>query len=295
MSGRALTTWILGAALTLLSAPAATAQDAPGIDAGYERTRDRFHYRFENPSNFDTVELVPHEFTQTYWGDNQWFSVRAKFRGWSRMFETEAAVTPQRSTRGDDFDTFFQPSGDVVVLGTTGGVSMRSWRIREKVGAGRKAGIDWYVAYQYRSDRMDFHPGLKSISHTRPPSYEAFVVTTRETTTTRNYGAEVWLARTWRPSRWRVTLEAAAAPVTNGRLSIVLPDKYPGQTLVFNAVYASVEPQLTVSKGERTPVWVAVRYNRTFNYVDSRQFVRNAVGIALGAGWRGTGSRRPQP
>ena len=61
----------------LLASPARAQQpERSGISFAYERTRDRFHYRFENPSSFDTPELVPHEFTQTYWGDNQWLVVR---------------------------------------------------------------------------------------------------------------------------------------------------------------------------------------------------------------------------
>ena len=279
----------LAAAAVLLTFPAVgIAQQAEGtqITVAYERTRDRFHYRFENPSTFDTVELVPHEFTQTYWADNGWLVMRARLG----RFETEAAATPSRSTRGDDFDTFFQPSGDVVVSGTTGGISMRSWRVRQSMGIGRKAGIDWTIAYGYRSDHSDFHPGLKSISHTRPPSSESFMVFTRETTTSRTYGGDIGMARTWRQGRWRITAEGRAAPIGNGRLSIELPDKYPGQTLVFNAIFAAVEPAVTVAAGNRWPIAVRIGYARTFSYGGSRQFLRNAVTVGASVGWR---SRQP--
>jgi hypothetical protein len=275
----------LAAAAVLLTFTAhGLAQQADGtqVSVSYERTRDRFHYRFENPSTFDTVALVPHEFTQTYWGDNQWLVVRARYR----RFETEAAATPSRATRGDDFDTFFQPSGDVVVSGTTGGISMKSWRVRQSMGIGRRTGMDWAIAYGYRSDRSDFHPGLKSISHTQPPAYESFMVFTREMTTSRNYGADIAVARTWRQGRWRITAEGRAAPIANGRLSIELPDKYPGRTLVFNAIFASVEPAVTVAAGDRWPVAIRIGYARTFGYAGSRQFLRSAATIGASVGWR---------
>ena len=50
------------------------------------------------------------------------------------FFQSEFAVTRRRVTRGDDYDTFFQPTGDVVVAGTTGDVAMRSWRARQTIG-----------------------------------------------------------------------------------------------------------------------------------------------------------------
>lgn len=272
-------------AAILLASPAFAQQAEPArIDVAYERTYDRFHYRFENPSSFDTADLVPHEFTQTYWGDNQWLVLRARLHAGARALETEIGATPQRSTRGDDYDTFFQPSGDVVVVGTTGGVSMRSWRVRQTIGLGRKAGIDWSLGYQYRSDRSEFHPGLKSTSHTQPASYEEFWIYTRETTISRNYGPAIRMGRRWNGPAWEVTLDADVSPLMNGRLTTLLPDKYPGRTIVFNAAYMSLEPSLTISLGRRWPVMLTVGYNRTQSYLESRQFVRNAARLAVGFG-----------
>lgn len=267
--------------------PVRAGQSEPqGITAAYERTRDRFHYRFENPSSFDSSELVPHEFTQTYWGDNHWLVVRANFSVASHHFESEIAATPQRSTRADDYDTFFQPSGDVVIEGTTGGVSMRSWRIGQAVGVGRRAGVDWSLAYRYRSDRSNFHAGLKSTSHTQPRTREESWIDTRETTISRNFGPEIRITRAWRAPGSRMTLAAGIAPVANGRLTILLPDKYPGRTIVFNALYASVDPRLTVAIGRRWPVTLSAGYTRTFSYVRSRQFIRSAATIGVSIGWR---------
>lgn len=105
---------------TLTRRPRWGRRPAGWISVASEVTRDRFHYTFENPSSFDTAELVPHEFTQTYWADNVWLIVRARFNADNHLFETEFAATAQRSTRGDDYDTFFQPWGDVAISWTTG-------------------------------------------------------------------------------------------------------------------------------------------------------------------------------
>jgi hypothetical protein len=267
-----------GVALPALAQP----PERTGITMAYERTRDRFHYRFENPSSFDTTELVPHEFTQTYWGDNHWFIVRGTFTAGSRLFETEAAATPQVSTRGDDYDTFFQPSGDIVVTGTTGGVSMRSWRVSQMIGLTRTAGVDWSLGFQYRQDRSEFHPGLKSTQHTQPPSREEEWIYTRETTISRTYGVAVRPRRTWEGASWRLTVAGDIVPVMTARLTTLLPDKYPGRTIVFSALVMSAEPKLIVEIGRRRPITISAGYSSTLSYLKSRQFVRHAVHVAAG-------------
>jgi hypothetical protein len=267
----------------LLAAAPVSAQSEPArFSIAYERTRDRFHYRFENPSSLGTEELIPHEFTQTYWGDNQWLVVRAVFKAGSRLLETEAAATPQRSTRGDDYDTFFEPSGNVVTVGTTGGVSMRSWRVQQMIALGKKAGADWSIGYQYRQDRSEFHPGLKSTRHTQPPSLDEFWIYTRETTISRNYGVVVRPRRTWTRPGWRVTIGADTAPVMTARLTTLLPDKYPGRTIVFNAIAMSVEPSLAVDLNARWPITILAGYNGIWSYLKSREFVRQALKISAG-------------
>lgn len=270
----------------LRSAPVAAQQREPGgISVAVETTRDRFHYRFENPSSFGTVELVPHEFTQTYWGDNQWLVVRARFNAGAHLFESEIAATPQKTARGDDYDTFRQPSGDIVVAGTTGNVSMRSFRIRQTIGLGRKAGLDWNAGYRYRRDRSVFHPGVKTITHTQPSSVETSIIYTRETTMSENSELGFGAGRRWTIGRWRMRLGADVAPATRATLTTLLPDKYPGQTIVFSALVFGVDPGFTITRGNRWPVRFSAGYSRTFSYVKSRQFERNAATVGIGFGW----------
>jgi len=273
--------------LAIFVPASAVAQLAPsGVRLAYEASRDRFHYRFENASSFEGPELVPHEFTQTYVGDNQWLSLRASYRVGARPLQTEVAATPQRSTRGDDFDTFFQPSGDVVVSGTTGNVSMRSLRVRQRIGLGAAGGLVWHVAYQYRRDRMIFHPGAKTVNHTRPPSSETFTVYTRETTISETHDVRFGARRLWQvSSKWDVDWSLDIAPTTNARLTTRLPDKYPGRDIVFTAIAATINPTVTVTRRSRWPLSAVVGYTRTFSYGESRQFSRNALAAGVCVGW----------
>jgi len=262
----------------LHSAPAlAQQQDARGVSAGVETTRDRFHYRFENPSSFGTVELVPHEFTQTYWADNQWVALRARFGPSGRVFQSEIAVSRRRATRGDDYDTFFQPTGDIAVAGTTGDVVMQSWRARQTIGLGRSAGLDWNIGYDFRHDRSVFGPGLKTVRHTQPASLESSIIYTRETTTSAVYGLLIGVDRHWRTGSWSGAAGMEASPAMRARLTTLLPDKYPGQTIVFSALVASVDPSVTISYGKRWAASIAAGYFRTFSYKRSSQFGRQTV------------------
>ena len=108
-------------------APSARAQTEAGVT--YELQRDRYVYRFENPSSFDTPAVVPHFFEQTYVGDNHWLLGHIGYGGVRLRGRTRAGLTATVTTRGDDVDTFFQPGGDVVTSGTTGNVSLSSWRL----------------------------------------------------------------------------------------------------------------------------------------------------------------------
>lgn len=207
----------------MLNNPIPTEQASP---SAYERTRDRFHYRFENPSSFDTSELVPHEFTQTYWGDNHWFVVRGVLR-------------------------------------------------RKRAWTGRSD-------FNYRQDRSEFHPGLKLTQHTQPPSRVEEWIYTRETTISRTYGVTVRPRRTWEGAAWRLSLGADTVPLMTGRLTTLLPDKYPGRTIVFSALVMSVEPKATIELGRRRAITISAGYNRTLSYLKSLQFVRKAANIGVG-------------
>lgn len=274
-------------AITALSAVSAAAQApavAPAITISYDIARDRFQYYFENPSTFDTPDLVPHNFTQTYRGDNHWGVLRARYRIAGSVMESEAAITPQRTTRGDDVDQFFQPGGDVAISGTSGKVDLRSWRVRHTVALGRKFGLEWRSAYQYRRDRSAFHARqTKTVSHTQPSSTVSFAIDGSETTISETHDFRVGFARQWDPGGgWRVEADFDVSPATIARLTTLLPLKYPGREIVFSAVVLTLNPALTITRSARWPVAVSLASTQTFSYDDARRFKRRAITASIG-------------
>ncbi len=252
----------------------------------YTLTRDRFDYYFENPSSFDTPFLIPHHFTQRYDGDAQWLALRLRYPGLGARWETEIGLAPARVTRGDDFDTFLQPDGDVVRSGTTGNVSMRSLRLAQLIGLKPQAGLSWQAGYRVRRDRSDFHEGHKSISHAKPPALERSLVTTRETTISEVH--EIWFRGERRLAfgpTWAVTGSIGISPATIARLTTRLPDKYPGREIVFTATGFAVGGQLGLSRTiRRVEIEAAIDYGRAWSYRPSMQFHRTMLGATVGLG-----------
>jgi len=274
-------------ALWLLPSPAMAQPEPPALTAGYEAAYDRFHYFFENPSTFDTPDLIPHNFKQTYWGDNQWMFVSGRYRIAGQLMETTVAATPSRETRGDDVDTFFLPGGDVATSGTSGRVDMRSWRIRQDATLGSTRGFTWHAGYQYRRDRQEFHARqIKTVTHTRPPSSDTFPIDGAETTISEVHEARFGVSRRWTMHSWRLAARVDAAPTTYARLTTILPIKYPGREIVFAAPVLTINPTVTIGVGEKWPIAIAISTTRTFSYTSSRQFDRRAASVSFSLGHR---------
>src|SRR6185295_12632642 len=89
------------------------------FSVGLETARDRFTYHFDNPSAFDTPQLVPHFFEQRYVSDNLWLAASVRYVA-AFPWETSVAVTLDRTLPATDYDTFFNPDGTVIVSGTSG-------------------------------------------------------------------------------------------------------------------------------------------------------------------------------
>lgn len=278
--------WLAGTGVFLLMClrpPPASAQVA--VTASYEVALDRWSYRFENPSSFDTAELVPHDYKQTYWGDNQWLSLRARYALAGRQLESEFAMTPPRTTRGDDFDTFHQPSGDVAVSGTTGDVSLRSLRVSQTVFLGQAAGLSWHLGYQYRRDRNHYLGATKIVTHTRPPSQTAVHIDGHETTISNVHEVRFGASRQWQGARgWRTRVAFEAAPTTNARLTTRLPLKYPGEDVNMTSIAATLRPSVGVAFGGRRTLSLIAVYTRTISYSRARQYHVNALSLAVGLG-----------
>ena len=210
----------------------------PSAAVSVEPRLETLRYRFENPSSYDTAELVPHFFEQTYDTDHVWLGAHARYSLFGLASETHAAWAPRTTAQADDLDTFFQPDGNVVLSGTVGTASLRAWRIGHRVTFARTERVEYGIGYRYRRDTARYDAGTKITRMSLPPLETREIVTTREFVVSHVHEAQ-WFAK-WTPaSGVPVSLLLEAAPLAIGRLAIQLPDKYPGRTLIFSARVAT--------------------------------------------------------
>jgi len=270
----------------LWSPALAAAQSSPAVTGGYEYAYDRFEYFFENPSTFDASGPVAHNFKQSYWADNHWLTIAARYRVGGLANDTALAITPSREIRADDVDTFFLAGGDVATSGTSGRADIRSLRVHHDVNLGARGGITWHAGYHYRRDRQEFHARqIKTVMHSQPSSIESFAIDGAETTISNVHEVRVGVGGEWRGGHpWRIRARVDAAPLTAARLTTILPFKYPGREIVFAAAVMTLNPSLTIERGRRWPIAIAIAATRTFSYTDSRQYRHRVVSVSVAVG-----------
>jgi hypothetical protein len=277
-------------ALVLVALAAGTAADARAqVSAGAEVRHDRFAYRFENPSSFDTAELVPHFFEQRYDLDHVWLFLSARYEIAGLTWETSAGFTPQQQRAATDFDTFFDPDGTMWVVGTTGTADVRSFRVNQRVRLGRVGPVEVTGGYRFRFDRADFvAPSHKSVRR-NGTTVQAFDVATHELTHGQLHEVFVGTSLT-RPlaTGWRIVLDGDVTPGAVARLMVRLPEKYPGQDLHFRTTALTVLATATLERtATRWPVAVAVDAGRAWSYHGGGRIARDGLGVrvSLGRGW----------
>jgi hypothetical protein len=261
----------------------AAAQDSPSVSIGASVERDRFTYHFTNPSSFDTAAVVPHFFEQRYIADNVWVDAEARYVAGVR-WTTNVGATPGRTAIADDYDTFFNPDGTVIVSGTTGDARMHAFRISQRAEIARASSVRFDVGYSFRLDTADFGVGHKTVTH-NATLVEAFDVTTREFTTSQVHEVFVGVATNRSlSSRWRVSVTGDVAPTTVGRLLVQLPDKYPGQDLVFLAKVLSARGSLVLSRAGKWPIHLSVDGGRTWSYHAEDALARTSLALRFALG-----------
>ena len=215
---------------------------AVSVTVSVEPRTESIRYRFDNPSNFNTIELVPHSFEQTYDTDHVWLRAAVRYPLFRTTVRVDAGATPAATRRADDFDTFHQPDGNVITSGTTGNATLRAWNVAGRVTMGRVKRVEIGLAYEYRRDRWRFHDGDGVVTTTMPATVTHRVVTTRETTVSQIHAVN-WVAEGEKKAgpRGTVAVTLTAAPVALARLTVELPDKYPGQLLAYHAKVAAVD------------------------------------------------------
>jgi hypothetical protein len=267
--------------------PSATPASGLSVSAGYEAHRDRLRYEFENASSFDTRFLVPHRFVQTYVADNQWFALSARYPLFGDVMETEFGLTPQRTTFASDLDTFFDPNGDVIVAGTAGDVSMHSLRFAHWSEA-TMFGLAWHAGYVYRRDASEFHSSERLVTHSDPQSESRTPISTHETTISQVHEVPIGVSKQIAArARWLLTGGADISPITVAKLMTILPEKYPGQEIVFQAKVAALTTRMQLAwRRERWPLIFTLNYGHTWSYQSSNQFSRDALQGAVRLGLR---------
>ena len=274
--------------LAQTAAPAASVTQEPAfkISAGYEAQRDRVRYDFANPSSFDTPFLVPHRYAQTYVADNQWLVVNARYRLSGSVLETEVGLTPHKTAFASDLDTFFNPNGDVIVSGTASEAAMHALRVAQWLQAGVWA-IPVRVGFAYRRDEAEFQsPDERLVAHSNPPSQSRTPISTHETTIS---GVREMSIGSWRQvaigPRWRITAGADVAPLILANLTTILPEKYPGEEIVSQALAAGLTTRLELAwQQERWLVAIALSYGRMWSYASDSQFSRDALQFSIRLG-----------
>jgi hypothetical protein len=267
----------------LLSSTAAGAQ----VLVGVEQRRDRFTYRFENPSSIDTTQLVPHFFRQTYRLDNTWLVVSARYRvRW--QWETSGGLTPERTRAATDYDTFFDPDGTVWVSGTTGDSAVRSVRFSQQALLDRIGGMRLIGGYRFRMDRADFRLSHKTVTRNGSTVSAADLPGMEHT---RGVLHEIFVRLVFAPvsiGRWDLAVDADVAPAAIARLHIRLPEKYPGQDLVFGTSALTSTLHVAVARRNTSwPVEISFDAGRAWNYRSSGRIARDGLGasVAVGRAW----------
>jgi hypothetical protein len=279
--------------LTLTPAGAAAQAAGPGAEpaqllVGVEARLERIRYHFDNPSSADTSFPVPHFFEQQYVADNIWLMATARYTAAGIRWETSAGTATPRTVRADDYDTFFDPGDVVIVSGTTGDATSRAFVVSQRADVGRAGPLQVSVGYRLRWDRFDFGVGHKTVTRNGAlvaVSDEA----SRETTDSQVHElfAGVRAARTI-GGGWRIAVSGDVAPATLARLSVRLPDKYPGQDLVFLAKLAAASARVAlVRPGQRWPIEIALETGQTWSYPAAARLSRptQRVGLSVGRTW----------
>jgi len=225
---------------------------------------------------------VPHFFEQTYDADNVWLIARVRYPVGGHLWETFGGVTTGRDSTGDDYDTFFNPDGTTIVSGTTGGISIRSWRIGQRAEIARRGSAAIFAGYRLRVDRSDFQLGHKTVRR-NGILVEAVDVTTREFTSSQLHEVLTGLTVALPLGRaWGLSIDTEIAPIAAARLLVQLPDKYPGQDLIFLAKIGTSTSHFTLARrSDRWGVAFVIDAGRTWSYRKTARLERRTAGFGI--------------
>lgn len=271
------------AASAARSAPPSSAPPRVVFSVSIERRDEHVRYHFTDASSFDTTTLVPHFFEQRYDASNTWISVAADYRLSDAAARTEVALTPRVTTAGSDLDTFFDPSGDVIVSGTDGLVSLGSVALSERLGITTWRGWTLGVTVGYRRSRADFPPDVVVVTHTIPPSTMRTVTSDPETTISQVVESGFIGDAHWRlGGAWHLSASIDALPITRGELTVSLPDKYPGEDTTAAAYAFGARGRLAIERAfRRVTAGVGATFSGAWSYEPSSAYGTHGAGLTM--------------
>jgi len=244
MRGRVVAAWLL------IAAPAAAQPSEPphvGIAVAAEHADLTYH--FTNPSSFNGGPLVPHFFEQRYTLDHLWLAIDARYRAAGIRWTTAGGTALPRDLPAEDFDTFFNSDGSVVVSGTTGDARIASLRVSQTGDVACVGRVSIAAGYQLRVDRADFGTGHKTVTR-NGVLVDASEISTREHTASQLHEfLAAASASGGRRGGWRIDVSGEVSPLTIARLLVQLPDKYPGQDLTFVAKAIAASARFRIGRG----------------------------------------------
>jgi len=265
------------------SAPPPSGPPRVVFSAGVERRVEHVRYHFTDASSFDTTALVPHFFEQAYDASNTWISVAADYRLAGAAARTEVAFTPRVTTPGSDLDTFVDPSGDVIVSGTNGFVSLGSLAVVERLGITTWHGWTIGVAVGYRRSRADFPPDFVIVTHTIPPSITRTFSTDHETTISQVIESGFIGDAGWHlGGAWRLSASVDALPITRGLLTVSLPGKYPGKGTTAAASAFGARGRLAIERAfGGVTAGAGATFGGVWSYEPSSAYRTQSAGVTL--------------
>ncbi|HEY6357588.1 MAG TPA: hypothetical protein VIX35_05065 [Vicinamibacterales bacterium] len=265
------------------TAPPSSSPPGVVLSVSVERRVEYVRYHFTDASSFDTTALVPHFFEQRYDASNTWISVAADYRLAGAAARTEVALTPRVTTAGSDLDTFFDPSGDVIVSGTDGLVSLGSVALSERLGITTWRGWTLGVTVGYRRSRADFPPDVVIVTHTLPPSTTRTLTSDPETTISQVVESGFIGDARWRlGGAWHLSVSLDALPITRAGLTVSLPGKYPGDDTTAAAYAFGARGQLAIERAfRRVTAGVGVAFGGAWSYESLSAYGTHAAGLTV--------------
>jgi len=136
--------------------------------------------------------------------------------------------------------------------------------------------------YSYRRHRARYHDGDGITTTTLPPSVTHRLVTTRETAVSELHEAGLFVRGRRAAGRRSLDAMLGVMPVGLGRLSVDLPDKYPGRILVFYASVSTLRGRAfyTLPAG-RASVRVGVHAAKTLSWRNRAQLDSRTVSLSV--------------